>query len=609
MVRSSPAYPTRRSREPDPAPAPVGSPEPARPAPRRRREPLRIRIGKSLVADRALRGDAQRIVRALVLLVLGLGMVLGAAVADTYLHRGIETSAEPPYVMQVSGRDLATNVDLRQFPAAQLESIAETIRGSGFGYIRHPFSWAEMEPEQGAFNWDHYDNIVRAFNDQGISIVATISESPTWARDESNQGAADAPPANMDDFEAFLEQFMNRYGQFIQYVQIWDRPNQPGLWGDEGATATDYLGMLATGFNVVRTNNPDTRVVMAEFDPYGRMGVLGDDVRFLTQMYEANAKPFFDVIAAKVDGGTTSPYDRRVRGGMANLSRAVLFRDTVKEFDDDNKPIWLTHYGWDTSSELGRDMQAEYLVAGIERMRAEWPWVGLAFQWELLPPEDDPEVAGRALLNPDGTATVAFSAVTGLAAEGVGSVAPTGFVPMDTGPVTYDGAWADQHLTGRIFKTTSEIGASASLWFEGTGITVYLRRSPDAGLIRATIDGEPLPNWEREDGASIIDLTYFQAEDIAVTLATDLDDGEHEIVLTLAEEGQLTMGGAVVSRDPPMLWPVVVGMLAGLVLAVLAMRELVYVIARRNGWLLKREGVDLRPSLPQLPDWQPARRA
>ena len=38
------------------------------------------------------------------------------------------------------------------------------------------------------------------------------------------------------------------------------------------------------------------------------------------------------------------------------------------------------------------------------------------------------------------------------------------------------------------------------------------------------------------------------------------------------------------------------------------LRDLIYVIAFHTKALQRRSGVDLRPPLPRLPDWRPARR-
>jgi hypothetical protein len=322
-------------------------------------------------------------------------------------------------------------------------------------------------------------------------------------------------------------------------------------------------------------------------------------------VYDVGGDPYFDAAAAAIDGGEASPYDRRVSSNKPSLSRAELFREAMIEEGDETKPVWITHFGWDLTSSIDRQKQAEYLVAGIKRIRTEWPWAGPVFQWALLPQQAGTGNEGRALLNQDGTSTVSFEAVTALTEAGVGSVAPTGFVPMDSGPVAYGGAWNDQHLDGRVVKTTSEVGANATISFEGTGIVVYLRRSPDAGLIRATLDGEPLPDWGDDDGASTIDLTYYQAQDIAVTLASNLEDGVHKLSLTMSDPGQLTIGGAVISRDPPLRWPVVVALFTALAMAVVAIREIALIAAERGGLMRRRDESVQGPQLPSMPDWRP----
>jgi hypothetical protein len=557
------------------------------------------------VTDPGVDGSLGRLIRALLLLSLSLMLALGAAVADVYLHRGIETSADPPYVQQVSGRGLATNVDLRSFTEAQVEAIASTLRSNGFSIVRQPFVWSEIEGVQGEYVWDDYDPIVRNLNDAGIQIVAVVEGSPVWAAQPGSVEGTIAPPANSTDFASFLSAFVERYGAYIDFVQVWDQPNDPAHWGGVAATPDQYVGMLAPAFNAIRTANASTQVILAEFAGRDASGALGADVRFLRGVYDVGGDPYFDAAAAAIDGGEASPYDRRVSSNKPSLSRAELFREAMIEEGDETKPVWITHFGWDLTSSIDRQKQAEYLVAGIKRIRTEWPWAGPVFQWALLPQQAGTGNEGRALLNQDGTSTVSFEAVTALTEAGVGSVAPTGFVPMDSGPVAYGGAWNDQHLDGRVFKTTSEVGANATISFEGTGIVVYLRRSPDAGLIRATLDGEPLPDWGDDDGASTIDLTYYQAQDIAVTLASNLEDGVHKLSLTMSDPGQLTIGGAVISRDPPLRWPVVVALFTALAMAVVAIREIALIAAERGGLMRRRDESVQGPQLPSMPDWRP----
>jgi hypothetical protein len=227
------------------------------------------------------------------------------------------------------------------------------------------------------------------------------------------------------------------------------------------------------------------------------------------------------------------------------------------------------------------------------------------FAWDFLPRDDS---AGYAMLTSSGTATPALTAMGAYFASGATNVAGTGFVPMDSRPVAYEGNWADQHLNRRTFRFTSEVDAKATLTFRGTGVIAVFRHSPQEKLIHVSIDGKPVDGWPTAGDASELDLFSYQAVDLPIELASGLDDGVHQLEVTLVE-GQLTLGGIIVTREVPFMWPVITLLIAGGLLIVYSLREVVYVTALRSGWLQRRSGVSLRPPLPILPDWQPARRA
>lgn len=549
----------------------------------------------------------QHVLRGTVLLLIGLCLAIGAALADAYLHRGIEASDAPPFVLQVSGRGLASNIDLRIYPPEQLESIAAKLKTSGFQYVRQPVSWQDIESEQGVFDWSRYDPMVEELSAHGIGMIAVLADSPAWSRAPEQVAAVDAAPADLASFRLFVQRFTGRYGEKTPVLQIWDLPNQSDHWGGMETDPAEYTALLAEAYAAVETTNPNLLVMLAEFDPFYSSGVAGSDLDFMRGVYQSNGKVFFDIAAAQIDGGAKTPYDRVANAAELSFSRAVLFRELMVEFNDDEKPIWITHYGWDGDNGLDRNAQAAFMQAGINRARAEWPWLGPMFCWALQPqPGNSVEIA-RALLFEDGASTPAFETLTAKAAN-MAAVAATGFVPVDASAVTFRGDWSKQHLQNQVFLTTSEVGAMSVIEFEGTGIAAYLRRSPDAGLIGAKLDGAPLPGWPVEGEQGLIDLSFYQAEDITVQLASALGDGRHLLELALIEPGQMTIGGVVVSRDPPARWPIVLLLMAAIVLTFSGLRDLVYAAALHGGVLKPAGNVRGQPSLPRLPDWRPAPR-
>jgi len=345
-------------------------------------------------------------------------------------------------------------------------------------------------------------------------------------------------------------------------------------------------------------------VLLAEFDPFPEGGGA-NDLEFLREVYTAGGSSFFDVVAARVDGGRHTPYDGATEAGAPSLSRAILLRDVVADAGDLAKPIWATHYGWDSGQSGGEPIdegtQADFVVAGLERARAEWPWMGPLFQWGFIPGPDlgRGTPAGLALLREDGSPTSLFTELGAFAARGGTEAAPTGLAPVDANQYIWEGNWDFQHLGADTYRTTSEVDARFRLHFRGTGIIAVARLSREAGDVEVTIDGEAID----------VSLASFQAEDVDIPLARRLPDGPHEVAMRLTAPGELTVGGLVVERAVPMQWPILVLLGSGSLLLFLGLFDGALLIAERTGLLQRRRGGELWPELPQIPDWRPARRA
>ncbi|MGI9252605.1 MAG: beta-galactosidase [Thermomicrobiales bacterium] len=542
-----------------------------------------------------------RMVRSILFALAGLLLALSGALADGAIHRGVESGVEEPVVRHITGRDLAVNADLTRFSPDQLGQVADALQANGFRYVRQPFAWSEIEPAPGAFSWERYDTIVDTLNQRGITPIAVIQRSPAWARASAGANAFDAPPADLGAWERLTGTLAARYGDRVPFIQLWDLPNRSDHWGDAPPDAAAYVNLLARGSNAARAGNPNVSVVMAEFDP----GAGADDLAFLRQAYAVGAAPFFDVAAARVAGGDRTPYDRRTSPTTPGLSRAILFRDVMVAAGDLSKPVWATHYGWTLGSPgspgIDAATRSAWTVAGIERARSEWPWMGPMFAWGFAPGATlgGDVSASETLLTAEGVPTDLFGALGAFNAAGGTVAAPTGFLPVSASQITYEGSWDLQHLGDQQYRTTAETGARLTVPFVGTGASARVRLSRQAADLAATLDGQPVE----------IDLGAFQAADITLSIARGLPDARHEFSVALTSPGSFTIGGVLVERAIPLRWPIVLLVGAGTALLAVGLRGIFAGIAVSSGRLVRRGRAERSLDMPILPDWKPARRA
>lgn len=550
--------------------------------------------------------DVSGAIFGVVMLLLGFGLAVGALGADTYMHRGVEPGDEEPFTIQPTGDALATNVDLRVFLGGDLASVAEALTAGGFQYVRQPVSWAEIEQQQGSFSWEVYDQIFNEMARREIRVIAVIVDAPDWSRSASSLEAADGPPEDPATLGAFMQQFAERYGGAVPYVQVWDQPNVASRWGGTSATAAGFLPYLAAAYNGARAGNPGVRVITPELAYRTPQEPDRADLDFLEQLYLVQAQGFFDIVGIQLDGGTTSPDDRRISHNRHNFSRAVLTRDLMVRQDDGETPIWATSFGWARAGETSASEQAEFVIRALERSWVEWPWMGLMFQWSFLA-QPGSGAEPYALVQTNGSATELYRRIAASEFQTRVAAAETGFTPMDADAVSTSGSWEDQHLEERTFRTTNQIGAEVSLQFRGTGVTAIMRIGPESGNVIVEIDGNVVSGGAGESGEEW-DLFWPTTVDTPIELTSGLDYGDHTLTIRLVQEGGMTIGGMVVERKQPFVWPVVLLTTGALIALFFGVRSIIMLVGRRSGFLPRPEEHEAVPILPRMPDWQPSRR-
>lgn len=290
------------------------------------------------------------------------------------------------------------------------ERSVQLLAEAGFRFIRQEFTWEDIEihgkgdfvdrrnDEAGIDAWAKYDNIVSLAGAEGLEIIARLGNPPSWTRTLTDTLGTNAPPDDYGDFGDFAAAVAERYGDQIDYYQVWNEPNGNDEWGFQDVDPEAYTRLLCLAYERIKEADPGAVVLAGALTPTVALeGRNLNDLIYLERMYAAGAGDCFDVMSAQGYGLWSGPTDRRLRPSVINYPHHVYLRDIMVRHGDAEKPIWIGEMGWNVAPEplpaiYGRvteEQQARYAVEAYERARSEWPWIGVVNSWFFKRHDDE----------------------------------------------------------------------------------------------------------------------------------------------------------------------------------------------------------------------------
>lgn len=302
---------------------------------------------------------------------------------------------------------------------------AYLVRDLGFGWAKGYVNWETVEPERGRYRWDDPDNTVAAFRSQGLQILLRVHGTPTWAKPAG--AFLSYPPDDMADFARFVRALAGRFRGQVAAYEIWNEPNLNYEWGYLPPDPARYTDMLEAAYGAVKAVDPQAWVISAGLATTGDgSDTAMSDLAFLRGMYAAGARGFFDALGSHPYTFGHDP-DYQDAWGLC-LSRVVQQREVMLANGDASTPVWITELGWvlhsswnlveHARSGVGLAEQGRYLARAYLKTRAEWPWVGALFLFNLdfgsVPWYTAAEpMRWYAVLNPDRTPRDAYTNIKG----------------------------------------------------------------------------------------------------------------------------------------------------------------------------------------------------
>jgi hypothetical protein len=233
----------------------------------------------------------------------------------------------------------------------------------------------------------------------GLKLIVRVDHAPDWAG---------PPPGNVDHFADFLSTLATRYKGRIHAYQVWNEPNLAREWGNKPPNAREYTQMLVKAYPVIKNADPNAFVVSAGLAPTTELSQRAvPDTQFVQAMYDAGAKPYFDMLGAhgagykappEMDPGQVANDPNYYNVGDVNCPgpacRIYCFRhvEDLRQImvnnGDANKRVVVLEFGWTRDERTNSPyywhrvddqfMQGDYMVRAYKYAKEHWqPWIAI----------------------------------------------------------------------------------------------------------------------------------------------------------------------------------------------------------------------------------------
>lgn len=281
---------------------------------------------------------------------------------------------------------------------AKIKRSLELTRELGAATIVQFFPWAYAEAEEGRYDWTFADRIARHAKRQGIGIIARLGLVPAWARPSDSS----APPTTLNflpeesfaDFARYAAAFAGRYADAIDGLIIWNEPNLSFEWGFRPVDPAAYARLLQASYPRIKAANPALQVLAGALAPTQEQAGSSaglNEFDYLRAMYQAGAGAYFDALAIHTYGYHDHPA-AQPNPERLNFRRAELLREIMLEHGDEDKPAFITEFGWNDhprwSGAVRPSQRSAYTVQAFEYAEQHWDWAKNLCLWALRFPAD-----------------------------------------------------------------------------------------------------------------------------------------------------------------------------------------------------------------------------
>jgi hypothetical protein len=214
-------------------------------------------------------------------------------------------------------------------------------------WLRATLRWSNIEPEEGKWYFDHWDNYIAQAEAAKKKVVFVLAYDNPWLYSDHKEHR-DMTDREIPYFLKYVEQVVSRYRTRAVY-EIWNEPNWIFWYGSD----KHFFALSAATAKKIREIEPGAVILAGSTSRVSKSFTRG--------MFKSGAMEH-------TDGFSVHPYATSPLGEVMQIDK---LQKILEEFDYD-KPIWITETGY-TTGPIGFctiKQYPEYIVKTLSGMAA-----------------------------------------------------------------------------------------------------------------------------------------------------------------------------------------------------------------------------------------------
>jgi hypothetical protein len=217
-------------------------------------------------------------------------------------------------------------------------------------WIRTTIRWTNVEPEEGVWNFERWDNYVDRAKAAGKKVLFILAFDSEWLYSDKREHR-DLTEREIPYFLKYVEQVVTRYKGRVDAFEIWNEPNAFFWDGSD----EHFFALSTAAAKKIKETDPGATVLACS--------TFRVSASFIRGMFSSGAMEY-------TDGISLHPYSSDALHTVRQIDK---LRKIMDEFNYD-KPIWITEVGYATGgiyfSTNGLKRYPEYIVKTLGGLAA-----------------------------------------------------------------------------------------------------------------------------------------------------------------------------------------------------------------------------------------------